>query len=237
MRSVGLALLLSAPTFAASAYNLSALRDATQSQFHDIAKDSLAAYHYKPLRPPSDGGLLGFGVSGYFSVSSIDNDQAWEDVFGQDSVKASGLAGISVFKDLPLGLSVGAVAAVLPDSSQQLVGVEASYALMDGGIVKPTVALRGSYSQILRIDDFDYASQSVELLVSKPFPLLTPYAGIGGVFAQFKPGSDLALDSENPSALKLLAGLRAGFGIMSLTLEAEKTGADTGLGLRVNVGI
>ena len=48
-----------------------------------------------------------------------------------------------------------------------------------GGVVRPTLAIRGSYAMLQGVDDFDLNTYGAELFLSKGFGPVTPYGAIG----------------------------------------------------------
>ena len=51
--------------------------------------------------------------------------------------------------------------------------------IINGGLVKPTLALRGSYAQLMGVDELDLKTSGLELFLSKGFGPITPYAAVG----------------------------------------------------------
>ena len=51
--------------------------------------------------------------------------------------------------------------------------------ILNGGLVKPTLALRGSYAQLQGVKELDLKATGLELFLSKGFGPLTPYAAVG----------------------------------------------------------
>ncbi len=126
-------------------------------------------------------------------------------------------------KGLPFGMDVGASVSAVPDTDLSIIGGELRYALINEGIVTPSLAVRASYSQIQGITDFDLNSSALEVTISKGFLLLTPYAGAGLLRSVADPHGFANLDKKTFEQKKVYAGLTLNLGI-ALTLEIDTTG-------------
>jgi hypothetical protein len=116
---------------------------------------------------------------------------------------------IHVQKGLPFGLDVGAMYVNVPDTNIDLWGIEAKYALLDGGILTPALSIRGSYSQLSGVDDIDLNTQSLDLLISKGFLMLTPYAGASITRVRGSENTSLVeLDEVNETDYRGIAGVQ-----------------------------
>ena len=69
--------------------------------------------------------------------------------------------------------------AKVPDSDIAVCGASLDVPIIDGGIVKPTLALRGAYSMLQGVDEFDLNTYGVEVFLSKGFGPVTPYVAAG----------------------------------------------------------
>lgn len=80
------------------------------------------------------------------------------------------------------GLSVATVSAMyakVPDSDIRVLGGALDVPLISGGLLKPTLAVRGAYSQLQGVENFELKTYGVEVFLSKGFGPVTPYAGVG----------------------------------------------------------
>lgn len=75
--------------------------------------------------------------------------------------------------------TISASYASVPDLDVQVWGAALDIPIIDGGLIKPTLAVRGVYSTLRGIDEFDAKSYGAELFISKGFGPVTPYAAIG----------------------------------------------------------
>ncbi|MCK5716201.1 MAG: hypothetical protein KAH77_01840, partial [Thiomargarita sp.] len=116
---------------------------------------------------------------------------------------------IHVQKGLPFGVDIGAMYVSVPDSNIQLWGVEVKYALLEGSTITPAISIRGSYSSLDGVDELNLDTLSFDLLISKGFLILTPYAGISMTSINASEESDdVILDDVEETSYRILAGLQ-----------------------------
>ena len=60
-------------------------------------------------------------------------------------------------------------------------GYELKYAILEGGVAMPAVAIRGAYTKLSGIDGSRSRHKSLDVSISKGIAIFTPYAGIGQV--------------------------------------------------------
>jgi hypothetical protein len=140
---------------------------------------------------------------------------------------------LHVIKGLPFNIDVGAVFSMVPDTNIKYFGGELKYAIMQGSAVTPAVAVRGTYTQLLGVDQLDFKTYGVEATISKGVGFgvkLTPYAGVGVNWFQSTPkgfaslpvlSGGLGLSAENSTHLKAYAGARFTLTLIAITGEIE----------------
>lgn len=193
-----------------------------QQDFRTVSEDITAALNYKPLGPAEATGITGIGVGAIATYVPADSD-AWANVTGED-VDGIGMAGIVARKGLPLNLDLGAFYASVPGTGVSVYGGEVRWALLEGGVAQPALAVRGSFTRTDGIDDFDFDAYAVDVSLSKGFTILTPYIGYGYVWAESDPHGNFGLEKEEIEDSKFFAGLRFGLGLLDITPEYERTG-------------
>lgn len=80
------------------------------------------------------------------------------------------------------GFSVFALSvsyAKLQGTDVEIYGGAIDVPIINGGLVKPTLALRGAYSQLKGVSELDMDTNGLELFLSKGFGPITPYAAVG----------------------------------------------------------
>lgn len=205
----------------------------SQDDFREVGGDLVALLNAKSMAPPEPGGILGFGIGAFASFVSVDDEQTWQRLTGED-IDTIGLAGIKVEKGLPLGIDVGASYARVPGGGGKLVSGELRYALLEGSVVTPAVGLRGSYSRFSGEDDIDFDSYGADLSISKGFGPITPYAGAGYVWGQLEADEQFGLADEDLDEGRFFVGARVTL-LVGLTAEYERIGDRDGFNLRVGL--
>lgn len=204
-----------------------------QSQFDSLTEDFGAALSYKAITPAEPLGLIGFDFGLELSMTELASVDEWGQAIGDDSLSLLPLPKLHIHKGLPFGIDLGAVYSQVPSTDIQYWGGEIRYSFVSGNLAIPAIAVRGTYTQLLGIDELDLSTKGVELTVSKGFLLLTPYAGIGQIWADSSlsytdnsiPATPVtvSLDGE-ASMFKWFVGLNINLGLMNFVFEADQTG-------------
>jgi len=225
MRRLLLALALATGATQASAFDadfdLTCVDPTTcQADFRSIAEDITAALNYKALGPSEATGITGIGIGAFATYVDVDDPGAWNRLTGED-VDAIGMAGVVLRKGLPFGIDLGAFYATVPGADADLYGGEVRWAILEGGVAEPALAVRGTYTRSSGIDDLDYEAMGLDVSISKGFAFLTPYAGYGYVWSELDPKGVALLDKEEVDASRFFVGLRFGLLIFDITPEYE----------------
>lgn len=227
-----------------------------QQNFEKLVTDIGMMISYKPVSPaaPLGGTLPGFDVGIEASSTKIEKNQPyWTDavkpqLFGGDPLDSSQLftkvhaqIGLPVI-DVDLGLVYGTSQSI---DAMKFTGAEIKYALLEGGIAMPAVALRASYTKMSGIDVLDVKTYQADISISKGFAFITPYAGIGQVWIKGKAGDTanpaipgdtaVVLADVSVNETKAFVGAKISlFYIFNLVLEGEFATVDT-YSARLNV--
>jgi hypothetical protein len=162
--------------------------------FHDHF--SAAAYPYarhsaKPL------GVVGFDVWAEAAVAPDFEDEVRGALTDDLPGGLLTIYRVGARKGLPWGIDVGASYGKALDSSVDLLNAEVSWAILDGGAVSPALGLRVTGGRGSG-DAYDLEQYGAEVLLSKGFTILTPYAGAGVSWSEStfdRPLGDLTFDS------------------------------------------
>jgi hypothetical protein len=212
---------LSVPAIAAS--NFTSVQTLSQTEFANLAKDFTAAASYKGVAPAEPLGIVGFDVGIELSSTDLQHADIWQKaVYDHASVY---MPKVHVHKGLPFNVDVAASLTAVPGSDIKLVGAEIKYAIIEGGTATPALAIRGAATRLYGVSQLDLETRSVELLVSKGFVMLTPYAGIGKVWGSLTPNVS-NLKKESPTANKVFVGLNFNFGLVNVATEVDRTGSN-----------
>jgi hypothetical protein len=207
-----------------------------QAAFDGVIEDVAAALNYKALGPAEATGITGIGIGAFVNYTPVRNDDDWQTLTGTD-VDFVGMAGVVATKGLPFGIDVGAFYTAVPDTSVKAYGAELRYAILEGGMASPALAVRGAFVRTSGIDDFDYDAYSVDVSLSKGFTFLTPYIGAGYVWAEADPQGDVAsttgLSKAEVDEQRFFVGMRISMLLLEITPEYEQTGSNSAYNLRL----
>ena len=195
----------------------------TQSAFRSLTEDLGAALSYRSLSPATPLGVTGFDVGLDASFTHL-NSNAF--ATASDSSKTVlPLARLRAQKGLPFDFDAGISFAQVPGTNIRLWGGELRYALLAGSAATPAVAVRGSYSELTGVDQLDFDTMGIDVSISKGFLGVTPYGGIGRVWANGTPRNVAGLGSESVGVDKFFAGVNLGLGIFAMGIEFDRTGS------------
>ena len=214
----------------AFADDLDNVRSLTQAEFSKLAKDFTAAGSYKGVSPAEPLGVIGFDIGVELTSTKMEHGDIWKKAGADNSTVF--IPKVHVHKGLPFGIDIGASLSAVPGSDIKLGGAEIKYAFLEGGVAMPAVAVRAAVTRLFGVDELDMNTRSVELLVSKGFLNITPYAGVGKVWGTLTP--DFAgLTEEKPSASKVFAGVNFNLGLVNLATEFDRTGGNKSISVKL----
>jgi hypothetical protein len=143
---------------------------------------------------------------------------------------------VGIRKGLPGGLDLGISYGEALGSSLRLYSAEAQYALIDGGLVSPALAIRATGTRTQGSGDFSLDQYGAELLLSKGFAIFTPYIGAGFTYSRGRLGHGSLELADNSTRAIAYAGLRINLLLPKITVEVEKGEVVQGA-VRVGFGI
>ncbi|HEX7155417.1 MAG TPA: hypothetical protein VF618_28385 [Thermoanaerobaculia bacterium] len=151
----------------------------TDEQFEQFSLIVGQAIYATPVEPARATGLLGFDVGIAATAVEVDSDsEFWQAATDSDVDKYLFVPRLVVSKGLGAATIAGTYARI-PDLDLELWGGSLDFPIINGGIVKPTLAVRASYSTLQGIDEYDCKTYGVEAFLSKGFGPVTPYAAVG----------------------------------------------------------
>jgi hypothetical protein len=207
------------PVLAANIDNIGGL---SQAEFKLFSEDLGSALSYKAVTPAEPLGITGFDLGVEVSSTQVKNSTLWELATGSSRSNLP-LPKLHVHKGLPLNIDVGAFYSSVPTTNIKLYGGELRYAIMEGGVALPAVAIRGSLSKLTGVDQLSFSTKGLDISISKGIAMLTPYAGVGKVWVDSTPNVG-ALAKESFSQNKFFAGANLNFGLTNIAVEYDKTG-------------
>lgn len=217
----------------ATASDIDALQNLAQSEFHGLTEDLGAALSYKSLSPANALGVTGFDLSLSVTGTSLDSLRTWEKATNDDDIPSTlPVPMLRVAKGLPFNIDIGAFYLAIPDSNVRLIGGEARWAFIEGGVATPAVSVHATYSKVTGVDQLDLDTKSVDVSISKGFTVITPYAGVGQVWTHASPVGVPQLRSESITQTKIFGGLNFNLGLPNIAAEVDQTGGITSYGVK-----
>ncbi len=213
---------ISQSSFAAE---ISALQALAQAEFKVLSEDLGSAFSYKPVTPAEPLGITGFDIGLVVTGTDMEkSSQAWSTATGGDTISTLIIPKLHVAKGLPLNLDIAAFYSKIPTTNISLFGAELRYAILEGGITMPAVAIRGAMTKLSGVTQLALDTKSLDISISKGFAMFTPYAGLGQVWVNSTPNVGAVLTEESFTQRKLFAGGNLNLGLINMALEADKTG-------------
>ncbi len=232
---VVLALMLSCARAWGSGFELNALQNLTQDQFHQLSEDLGAALSYKPLEPAAALGPLGFDVGVALTGTTLANTAAFQSAVGNSSVFSTlPVPSLRATKGLPYNVDVGAEYSHIPNSGINLYGGEVKWAVLPGDMFLPAVALRADVTRVDGISQLGFETIGADISISKGFLLATPYLGAGTVHSR-SATDGLALQQVNLTQGKVFAGVDFNLGLGNLVFEFDSTGSIRSYGAKLGM--
>jgi len=195
------ALLLTALFGAATAHaDILFTRPLTSQEFDTLTRDMGTALSFPVVDAADPYGVVGFDVGlGYQGMGLDENDSAWQAVNGPSSWHQGFVRAV---KGLPAGFDIGAMYGARLGGDESVWGGELKWAFTDDGLALPAIGLRFAYTQASGIDVMDSLSTwSGQFQISKAFPFLAPYAGVG--FTQANAKGEATLLGTNSASVAL----------------------------------
>ena len=226
--------LLASVVLPAGAGELDRLQLLNQSEFRLLSEDLGAALSYKALIPTEPQGLSGFDVGVAVTNTSLRSPAILDKASsGSDSFSSLTVPSLRLNKGLPFGFDVGVALSTVPGTSIRSWGGELRYSFIAGNTVLPAIGLRGSYSKVTGVDQLDFDSKGLDLLISKGFLIFTPYGGVGRTWVSSSARGVGSLASESFGLNRVFVGLNVNFGLLNVAVEADRTGSANTFGGKV----
>jgi len=219
------------PTMAAE--NIDQINQLVQSEFRNLSEDLGAALSYKAVIPATPLGITGFDLSLEVTATKLQHLDAWDRASSGTAPDTLYVPKLHLHKGLPAGIDLGAFYTSIPGTNISLWGAEVRYAILEGGVAQPALGLRGTYSKLSGVDQLDFNTTGLELLISKGMAIFTPYAGVGRVWTTSNPVGVSNVSKEEFTQGKYFVGGNFNFGLANLALEADKTGDATSYGVKL----
>jgi len=195
-----------------------------------------------PVEPARGRGLLGFDVGVAVTGVPVDDNAAyWVRSVNSNFLRSGYLAVPRLVASKGIGFAnVAASYAQISGTGIKLYGGSVDVPIIDGGLVSPTLAVRGSYSEIRGVDVFSLKSYGAEAFLSKGFGPVTPYAAAGvtrfqshGRVEQGTVNLDLSDRSDHS---RVTVGLRFSLFVPKIVVEATQ-GEERTYSAKISLGL
>ena len=223
-----LAVALAAP---AAHAEFTSIRNLTQGELERVAADLGAALSYKGVTPATSLGVTGFDVGLVVTDTTVENSGLFR-LAGAGGPSRITVPKLHLYKGLPWGIDVGAFVAAASDVDARLFGADLRYALVQDGLATPAIALRLSGTRATGLGDLRLGTAAADVMVSKRFTALTPYAGAGLVRTTAR-ASNADLGEVRSDEARVFVGLNLNLVAVNLALEAEKSGDNRSLSAKL----
>jgi hypothetical protein len=137
---------------------------------------------------------------------------------------------------LPGGIDLGVSYGKALGGDVKLLSAEIQYAIVHGGLLAPALSVRVTGTRTLGAKAYRLDQYGAELLLSKGFPVITPYVGAG--FVHSKGTLDSALRpslTETTTRPVLFAGVTLSLLVPKIHIEVER-GETLQAAVRVGIG-
>ncbi|MEA2462962.1 MAG: hypothetical protein QOJ98_709 [Acidobacteriota bacterium] len=169
------------PLFAQDGSDIDIDPTITQAEFEQFSRLAGQAIYHTPVEPARAGNLLRFDIGIAATAVPIDPEASyWQRAVGDDFSVSDHIVvpRIVVSKGISIA-TLSASYAKVQGSDISVIGAGLDIPIINGGLISPTLAVRGSYSQLQGVDEYDLKTYGVELFLSKGFGPITPYAAAG----------------------------------------------------------
>jgi hypothetical protein len=205
--------------------------DITQQEFEEFAATIGRGIYASPIEPAEAGSILSFDIGIAVTAMRIDEDAAfWIRSVNDDILQNGYLFVPRLIASKGLGrVNLSASYMQIPDTDVRVWGAALDVPILRGGLVHPTIALRGTWSDLRGIEDLDLQTLGVEGFISKRLGPVTPYAGVGlaqteaeGLVRQTELTPELLLEMKKEET-RVTLGARVSLLLFKLVVEAVRT--------------
>lgn len=231
--SLASVLILLFPRAGLAADDLDNLGSLSQAEFRLLSEDLSAALSYKDLVPAKPLGLGGFDMGLGIIATNLENSELFDRASSDDLSGTVVLPRLDFYFGLPRHVDLSAFVSQAAGTTMKLAGYAVSYAPLEGGLFKPAVAIRATYTKLDGVDDLEISTRSLEVAISKGFANFTPYAGVGRVETDSNPAASTGLLDEQFSQDKVFAGFSLKSGVFNFVLEGDQTGDTTSYSIKL----
>lgn len=203
----------------------------TQEQFEEFSLTVSRAIYASPIEPAHGGSILSFDVGIGVTAVEVDEDAAfWVNSVDDDILQQGYLLAPRLIASKGFGrVNVSGSYMMIPDTDVEVWGAAIDVPIIRGGLVSPTVAVRGTWADLRGVDELDLQVIGLEGFISKGFGPIAPYAGYG--IARTEATGRIEESSFNPELLltteidedRITVGARLSLLLFKVVVEAVRT--------------
>ncbi|HVS30023.1 MAG TPA: hypothetical protein VMS98_01090 [Thermoanaerobaculia bacterium] len=222
-------LLFAAPLCAQSDIDFSP--DITEEEFRKFSRLVAQGIFASPVHPAGAAGILRFDIGLAATVVEIDTSASyWQRAVGDDFSVGDDYLGLPrlVFVKGLGGATIAGTYAKISDTGITVWGGSVDLPIINGGLLRPTVALRGSYSTLRGVDVYRLKTYGLEGFIGKGIGPLTVYGGYGrmrsdarGTIPETASTPEIILEDES-NIDRITVGARFSLGLPRLVFEATQ---------------
>jgi hypothetical protein len=227
-----LAAILAALALPAAAGDFRSLGALSQEEFRRVSEDLGAAFSYKGVTPAKRLGPVGFDIGVEVTQTDIENSALFAKAGAGDQSKVL-VPKLHVNVGLFAGIDIGAFLGGSGDLDATVGGADVRFAIMQDTLTTPAIALRLSGTRTNGME-VRVGTVGADLMVSKTFTAITPYAGAGFARVSAKPHG-AALEEATFNKSRVFGGLNLNLAIANFALEAEKMGDNTSYSAKIGL--
>lgn len=212
----------------------------TQAEWHTFTKQAGAILSFKSLASARTLGSMQYYIGIDQGRTPVDQrDPAWINTFTHpDETCPLGDAVSFPALRARLGLTddmdIGGYWTVAPRANYGAAGGEFKYAFLRESGGTPAAAVRAGFTALTGVRDYDFNIYSVEVMASKDFGIVTPYAGIReNLFVGTETTTKVNLVTERVWVPQAYGGVVVSFWMLTLAAEYNVSSLNT---LAVAVG-
>jgi hypothetical protein len=197
-----------------------------------------------PVQPARASGILGFEVGVAATAVKVDTKSAyWQNAVGNDFSTSGYMAvpRLVISKGFGGG-NLSASYAQVSNAGVKTYGGSLDLPIVNGGLLEPTLAVRGTYATIKGLDVYELKTYGAELFLSKGFAIVTPYGAVGRVRSNARGTIPATATTpqitlrDNADGNRYTVGVRFSFIVPKIVLEASQ-GEERSYSAKISIGL
>ncbi|HEV7239783.1 MAG TPA: hypothetical protein VGQ36_11125 [Thermoanaerobaculia bacterium] len=211
----------------------------TQQEFETFSRLVAQGIYATPVDAARARGLLGFDIGVGATAIPVETDSTyWQNAVSDDFTISDHVVVPRVI--VSKGLSVATLSAMyskVPDSDIAVWGASLDVPIISGGVVTPTLALRGSYATLQGVDEFDLNTYGMEVFLSKGFGPVTPYVAAGRARSDAEGRiTDTMVFTDEGDSNRFTVGVKLSLLLPKIVIEATQ-GEERSYAAKVSFGL